>query len=212
MLAVEAGLDGHGTFGEVGAWQGAEQEALRAEGVAVQVLRAFPAYPSVAGVVSLDGFGPGQRLRAGVTVGYGSTGGRLAYADYSGTLDVDCVAERTFVGVRLGGTSAVAGPIDIGLSLEGRYNRSTLTYRRTAMLGDRIVEDVRYEAEAAPLSMVGAVQAEVAVAGPLRLHLRVGAEGSATDDLDGAGADDVPRGVGLRWSGLRGSLGVAVRL
>jgi hypothetical protein len=71
------------------------QGEFRQQGVPVEPMSAFPAYPSLRLEVAAPLWGV---HRGGLSVGLGSTGARSHYADYSGEVRADWVAARRSVG------------------------------------------------------------------------------------------------------------------
>ena len=98
-------------MGDLPAWQQAQLESLRSElNVPVKIVDEFPAQFAFRGDILLYEKIP---YRVGITAGYSSTGGRVHYADYSGSLRFDQIVSRTYGGglveTRLtGGTSTLS--------------------------------------------------------------------------------------------------------
>lgn len=209
VARVSVGVDQHGDVGGVGAWQDRELSGLAARGIAAQPTDAFPAYVAVEAAVGVV-LGA---VEAGIVVGHSTTGGRIAYADYSGTFVADRTAERTAVGVYVAALPLAVGPVAVGGGLTARVSPTTVTYRRRVVLGAEEVEAADADLKAAPFSLEPAVLAEAAVAGPVRVRARLGYELSQSAGLDAPTlpADASAQDVGVGWSGLRASVGVGVR-
>ena len=206
---AHVGLDQHGDLGGVAPWQEAEGARLTTRGIPVEATSDFPAYLSIEAAAGVA-FGA---VGVGVLGGYSSTGGRLAYADYSGSFVADRVAERSVLGLYGEAFPLDVGPARLGAGLTLRASRTTVSYQRQVQIGDEEVEAVTAQLRATPLSVEPAALAEVAVFGPASVRVRLGWELSSSSDLDGtsllpseARAGDVSVG----WSGLRASAGISL--
>lgn len=134
QVRLYAGLETH-RLDEVRDWQHQQQTAMGATGIPLEVVEAFPPYLGVRaeGVLALS---PARRL--GVTAGYGSSGGRLHYADYSGEAAIDHLAERRHVGLLL--EQQAPGPLPLWLNLHVRYSFTTIRSQGMVRLGTVVQE------------------------------------------------------------------------
>jgi len=209
---VHFGVDQHTSLGDLERWQASEREQL-----ALQrrlVLTPTDAFPShVSAEVAFGMAIPSGEV--GVLATTSSTGARLARSDYSGTIVVERIAERIGLGVYAEAHPVQAGPVRVGAGLALRWNQTTVSYRREVTVGQAAVEEINLELTGAPISLEPRLFAEIHVFGPLSARANVGWEGSASAPLDGHDALPAEARLGalsVGWNGLRGRIGVAVRL
>ena len=205
---AHVGLEQHGDLGGVAPWQEAERSRLAARGIAAEPTSDFPAYLSLEGAVGVVLGDVGL----GVLAGFSSTGGRLAYADYSGSFVADRIAERSVLGLYGEAFPATVGPVRVGAGLTVRVNRTTVTYRRRVQIGDEEVEAADAELRGTPLSVEPAALAETTLLGPVSARVRLGWELSSSSGLDGDSplpAEASASGLSVGWSGLRASAGIS---
>lgn len=211
VARVSLGLDQHGDVGGLGEWQDSERLQISARGIEATVTDDFPAYGSVEGAIGVD-LGA---VELGILAGTSSTGGRLAYADYSGSLAVERVARRTFWGLYGEALPVGVGPARLGAGLAARLSRTRVAYRRDLLLGGEIVEDIDAELTGSPTGVEPMLLAEAALVGPVHARLRVGWELGAASELEGAqevSLDARRVTPEVRWSGLRASAGLSIRV
>lgn len=208
VLGVRVGLDENRLDG-VAAWQAEDRAALDRRGIPVAETDAFPAFLSVQAEAAV-GLGPSTRV--GAHVGYGSTSGRLAYADYSGSARADRLARRTFAGAHVERAVLRSGPASVWVGLGTRLSRVTVDYERRIVVGADEVEAVESSYTAWPLGVEPALAAELA-AGPLAtVRLQAGWEQPFGGRLSGSGPDRPAGAPRADWGGLRVGLGLAARL
>lgn len=124
-------------MGDLPAWQQAQLDAIRSDlNVPAKVVDAFPAQFALRGDILIY---ETSSLRAGLTLGYNSTGGRVHYADYSGSLRFDQVASRIYGGGYLG-TRLSGGDSRVSLWATGRLLISSSTVTAKTVID---VEDAR---------------------------------------------------------------------
>lgn len=214
---VHLGVEEHGEVGGLNTWQDEEWARFDARGIPVEITSEFPSH--VAAEVAV-GAGWGV-VEAGILMGYGSTGGQIAYADYSGSLVIDRLVERRTLGSYIEALPLRIGRIHAGLGLTARTNETAVRYGRRLRLGDEVLDEVEAELAGTSWSLEPALLADIEVAGPLRARLRLGWESSRTgrlgelDDLEEIGALPVEAdssGLGVSWDGLRASVGLSVRV
>lgn len=213
---AQLGLDQNGRLGSVEPWQELEQFRLAERGIPAEATSAFPAYLSLEAAVGVEV----ESVGVGILGGYSSTGGRLAYADYSGSFVADRVAERFVLGVYGEALPVSVGPVRAGVGITLRANRTTVTYRRRVQLGDEEVEAVTAELRGTPLSLEPVALAETPLFGPVSARVRLGWEFSTLTALSRSDSDGAARlpveadvgGLNVGWSGLRASAGVFLSL
>ena len=124
--------------------------------------------------------------------------------------------ERVFIGGRIGLGFGSVGPVDVGVDLEARHNRTSLAYLKTVVLDGEVVRQAQYRADAQPNSAVGSVVVGVAVHPRVAFRTTVGFEESLASSLIARAGGDEERGevggVTVRWRGLRLGVGAVVRL
>ena len=210
VVGVRVGLDANRLDG-VAAWQAEDLAALNRRGVPVVETDAFPAFLSVQAEAGVE---VTRSIRVGAHAGYGSTSGRLAYADYSGSAQADRLARRVFAGASVEGAVVRAGPASAWVGLSARLSRATVDYERRIVVGGEEVEAVEASYAGWPLGVEPTAAAEVAL-GPLAaVRLQAGWEQPLGGRL---GGDGPPRLVGggpprADWGGLRVGVGLAARI
>lgn len=210
VARASLGLDQHGDVGGLGEWQDSERLQISARGIEASVTDDFPAYGSIEGALGVD-LGS---IELGILAGTSSTGGRLAYADYSGSLVVERIARRTFFGLYGEGLPVEAGPVRLGAGLAARLSRTTVRYQRDLIVGDLKVETADIEMTGSPVSVEPMFLGEATVVGPIHARVRTGWELSSTSELN---VGDLPPDARqasptVGWSGLRASIGLAIRV
>ncbi|GAB5536316.1 MAG: hypothetical protein Rubg2KO_25650 [Rubricoccaceae bacterium] len=211
VVHAHLGLDQHDGLMGVGLWQANEAEAFDARGISVEATDAFPSHVSTD--VSVGVRFP--RFEVGLSGGYGSTGGRLAYSDYSGSMVVERIAERTRLGAYVAAVPLTAGPVNLGGGAKIALSRTTVSYDRLVLLGEDRVESVTTDLTATPLSLEPFVHAQVRLFGPVRGSARVGyelAQASELTDLDTLPAEAARGPARVGWSGLRTHAGLSIQL
>lgn len=120
-VRIYTGLEGHDQNG-LDALLDAQQKEVQAMGVPVRRVADFPTHVAVH-VEAMLPLTDVTRLSAGA--GYGSTGSRLHYSDYSGEIALDMVAERWHLS--LGAERPLPGPLPLWATLQARYSFSDVT-------------------------------------------------------------------------------------
>jgi hypothetical protein len=193
-------------------WQEAEQADGASIGVAAAITDAFPAYLAFGAEVS---FPTWWDDRAGVSLRYGSTGGRVAYADYSGSIRADWVVQRWSIGAFVEQRLFEAGPFAAVLALHGLADYGTVDFEVATTLFDLS------SAEQLPTLEAWSVSAEPEIGlertfGPVAVRLRIGGGVSFGGVLEVEGErvalPGSDSGASLQWLGWRSGLTVAYSL
>lgn len=211
-VQVRLGVDVHALPG-IAAWQEDHRAALHAEGTPVAVVDDFPPFLALRSSVAAT-FGA---VRVGVEGGFGSTGGRLHYADYSGEEFVNRQTSRTHAGVFVAGTLARSGPLSgyAGLHARVSFVRVDLEQART-FYDEPPGGPARERYRGTPLSIEPELGLTADVAPRLFLRFGAGYEVGLGGALRGEGGG-VTTGagrepVGSAWNGLRVGLALGTRL
>lgn len=204
-VRVYGGLETHG-HGDLKQLQ-QEQQQLVNLGSDLRIVESYPTRVGVSGelVVAFN-----ASVKAGVVAGYGATGGRLHYADYSGEVQFDQVLHRWYGGVTLETKLGPRGPLWLMMQL--RYSRSELAVSSLIRLGDEAFTE-EDQLTAAGLSLAPGVVFELKP-GPVELRMVAGFEYSLIAPyLPGTLSnvlylDGEETNLQAEWSGFR--LGISV--
>lgn len=210
VVGARVGVDGN-QVGGLAAWQGEDLATLNRRGIPVAETDAFPAFLSVQAEAAVN-VGPSTRI--GVHLGYGSTSGRLDYADYSGSARADRLARRTFGGASAEHAVLRAGPATAWVGVSARLSRVTVDYERRIVVGSEEVEAAEAAYTGWPVGLEPAVGAEVAL-GPFAIaRVHAGWERSFGGRLGGEPPPRLLTGgpPDADWGGLRIGVGLAARI
>ena len=210
VARASLGFDQHADSGTLSEWQTSERLQISARGIEPTTTDDFPAYTSLEGAIGVRM----GNIELGLLAGTSSTGGRLAYSDYSGSLIVERVAQRLAFGIYGEALPFRAGPAQVGGGLAARLNRTTVEDQRDLVIGDEAVEDIGAKLTSRPLSIEPMLLGEAALVGPVHARIRLGWEVSSETELSGTSQlppDARQLEPTVRWSGLRASIGVAIR-
>ena len=208
LLTARIGVDGN-AVGGLQDWQDAEREWFNDGGAPVAETDAFPPFLGLQAEVTRR-VGP---VRLGAHAGFGSTSGRLHYADYSGSAQADRRARRAFVGATaefpVGSASDL---VSVWAMLRGRLSFVRVDATRSLTLGDQAPRPQEQTYGAAPYSVEPGLAVETAL-GPAVVRAEAGWEHSwaapfATDGLPYPADTRAETG----WGGYRVGIAVGTRL
>ena len=130
QVRLYAGLETH-DLGDLKRWQREQQEDARGRGLPVRAVETFPAYAGV----RLEVVHPlSASVRLGLGLGYGSTGGRLHYADYSGEARFDQAVSRRYFELLFEGRNP--GRVPLWVNLHARYSVTNHDLESFLRVGD----------------------------------------------------------------------------
>ena len=201
-VSVRVGVERY-ALDDVRRWQEAEQVQLEQLGIPAAVTDDFPPFLSFGAEVSLPTW---RDDRAGLSVRYGSTGGRVAYADYSGSVVADWIVVRRSVGAfveqRVFDSGRTAGVI----ALHGLVDYGTVRFEARSRLYDEAATERLPDLHALSVSAEPEVGVE-RVFGPLALRLRGGAGvsfgGALRADDERVGLPGSSGAASVQWLGWR---------
>jgi hypothetical protein len=222
VVRLNTGVESHSP-GDLAGWQDEERRAIVEEGVPVQQTDAFPSFPGVRLEVGYAGerWARSQRYlhyEVGAEVGFGSTGGRLYYEDYSGVFRVDRRVRRLLLGAYVEHEIAPVGALLFSGRLHVRASPTTTAYDREVRVGEEEVERVEESFRTVPLSVYPALVLEAALTPALRVRGSMGYERALGPRLQDGGGDLPPEaswatnGPRVKWEGTRLEAGLALRL
>ena len=141
VVRARVGVDAN-NVGRLLLWQESERAALASRGIPLDETARFPAFlgGQFEAGVSLDTFGDDSYTTFGVEGGWGSTGGRLYYEDYSGVFVVDRTVRRAFAGVFAEYALVPFGSIQPHAGLHFRANATSVGYERQVEIDARTIE------------------------------------------------------------------------
>jgi hypothetical protein len=210
-VRVWVGAEHYG-LGDVREWQRRERAEIRGQGVPVEITDGFPTRPGVRVDVATRFLG---EHRVGLSAGFGSTGGRLHYADYSGEVRTDWVVSRRSFGVFLEQAAVERATWATFVTTHGTFDVARLRYDTSFRVGDAASrEDVEFSAWS--FSVEPELALEMRAFGPT--FARVGAGfgysfgGTLTLDGEPVGLSGSTSPLKLRWTGWRVGLTVGIDL
>ena len=131
-LGLRVGVERY-ALDDVRRWQEAELAQLEALGVPATITDEFPPYLSFGAELS---FPTWWDDRAGISFRYGSTGGRVAYADYSGAVTADWTVVRRSVGAFVEQRVFDSGTVASVIALHGLVDYGTVRFDVRSRLYD----------------------------------------------------------------------------
>jgi hypothetical protein len=175
QLRIYGGIETN-TFSDIKEWQSEQRQIMRGLGMPVEIVERFPVYYGVRGEAVI----PVQTsTRVGLGFGYGSTGGRLHYSDYSGEVYFDQVASRKYAGLileqRVSSSSQRFNPWGV---LNVRYSLSQIDYNSFIRLGQE-QEQEEENVKAGGISLEPGIGLEL-LGGPATARLYAGFEYAIT--------------------------------
>lgn len=168
-VGVRVGVERY-DLSDVRRWQEAERAQLEGLGVPAAVTDDFPPYLALGAEVSVPTWWDD---RAGLSLRYGSTGGRVAYADYSGSVRADWVVQRWSAGAFVEQRLYQSGPFAAVLALHGLVDHGVVRFEGRTELYDESATDRLPDLTALSFSAEPELGVERAF-GPLALRVRGG--------------------------------------
>ena len=208
QLTVRVGVDGNAVDG-IQEWQDAERAGFNAGGVPLAEPDAFPSFLGLQAEATRR-VGP---VRLGAHVGFGSTSGRLHYADYSGVAQADRRARRTFAGATAEvPLSPASGLVSVWATLRARLSLVRVDVARSITIGDQPPRPLEQRYGAAPYSVEPGLAVETML-GSAVVRAEAGWEHSWAAPF-GTYAQPFPTDANAEtgWGGYRVGLAVGTRL
>lgn len=193
-------------------WQSRERADLQGQGVPAEITDGFPTRPGVRVDVATRFLG---EHRVGLSAGFGSTGGRLHYADYSGEVRTDWIVSRRSFGIFLEQAAAERATWATFVTTHGTLDLAQLRYDAYFQVGD-VSDREEVEFSAWSFSVEPELALEVRTFGST--FARVGAGfgysfgGTLTLEGEPVGLSGSTSPLKLRWTGWRVGLTLGVDL
>lgn len=193
-------------------WQRRERADLRGRGVPVEITDGFPTRPGVRVDVATRFL---DEHRVGLSAGFGSTGGRLHYADYSGEVRADWVVSRRSLGVFLEQAAVEHARWGTFVTTHATFDLARLRYDAYFQVGDvSDREEVEFSAWSFSVEPELALEVRTSDATFARVGAGFGYSFGGTLTLDGepVGLPGSTSPLKLRWTGWRVGLTLGVDL